>query len=453
MCGIHGVINSTTGYNAAVCNFVRQAFTANSLRGMDSSGLFQIGTTSKSVYLHKDAVNGTDFVAQDLSEAIIRDTDSSLFTVCHVRAKTQGAVSAENAHPFMGWNDEKRVMGVHNGSLNNWKSAKDGKDFEVDSAWAIQQIANEGHAAFSKFQGAYCIVWWDEEEPRKINFCRNDQRPMHFLFSKDGKRMMFASEAGMLVWLAERCKFESDGRVREMPVGKIVTFDSSGDKISWDMTDAPKAPVSTYTPATRSSYGYNSNSSHTTDARDDRHRPIQFEQDLRNWRSFMGGATTPITSMHSNARPMSEVGADEEEGFQDDDFPFEVRDFNNKAATFGTTFAYEGDFKFPENLIPPRRHLEATDAEIANAKMVGTFGALALVTWDTYSSGRKQLMGSCMDDTTGVTYDVVMNEVPANSANRMVDLEEQACCVIGLENDGTLIVHRATKRMSRFMSA
>lgn len=458
MCGIHGSINSKTAYSLPICNFIRQAFVANSLRGMDSSGVFQIGTTSKAVYLHKDAVNGSEFITQAKTESILRDADTSLFTVCHVRAKTQGAVNADNAHPFVGWNGNERILGVHNGSLNNWKSDKDAANYEVDSAWAIQKIAEDGHAAFSKFQGAYCIVWWDEEDPRKINFCRNDQRPMHFLFSKDGKHMLFASEAGMLAWLAERSKFESDGRIREMPVGKIITFDTSGDVIKWDITDAPK-PV--YTPTTSSYNNSHSYNYSTTRNEDENHRPIAYESDLRKWKAYLENgveqASTPITSMHSSVRPMCEVGGScdapfpDDFGDEDDDYP----PFTSTGTTTKTgspSFAYEGDFKFPPNLIPPRRHLEASDREIDNAKQLQSFGALAVVEWEMFAERNKQMFGTAYDEVSGAGYDVVMNKIDKNSAKRMLDGGPQACCVIGVENDGTLVVHRATKRMQQFMA-
>lgn len=463
MCGIHGVINSKTMYSLPACNFVRQAFVANSLRGMDSSGVFQIGTTSKGVYLHKDAVNGSEFITQQAAEAILRDADTSLFTVCHVRAKTQGEVKAENAHPFVGWNDDQRVLGVHNGSLNNWKNAKGAGDYEVDSEWAIQQIAEHGHAAFSKFHGAYCIVWWDEEDPRKINFCRNDQRPMHFLFSKDGKNMLFASEAGMLAWLAERCKFEGDGRIREMPAGKIITFNTATDVITWDTTDAPK-PVytnsSTTVTHTGNHGGYNYGNRVAT-VYDQNYRPIQMEGDLRRWREFVNKGTdsaTPITSMHSNVRPLCEVGASCDgpfpDDFGDDEGDYAPFAYTGTSISKGTTSsAYEGDFKFPENLIPPRRHLEASDREIENAKLLGVRGALVVVDWQMYQENKKQVLGDTVDPTTGAMYDVVMNGVSKNDYKRMLNGDKEHCCVIGVEDDGTLVTHRTTKRMRQFMSA
>lgn len=436
MCGIHGIISSKTGFNKPLCDFVRQAFVANSLRGMDSSGMFQIGPTKSSVYLYKDAVNGSDFVAQSKAEALIRDTDTSLFTVCHVRAKTQGAVNADNAHPFVGWADDgKRIIGVHNGSLYNWKTKDGGKDHEVDSSWAIQKIAEEGQAIFSELQGAFAIVYWDEESPRKINFVRNNQRPMHFLFSKDGKHMMFASEAGMLVWLADRVKFESDGKVRELPVDTVVTFDTSGDKLTWETTK-----VKTHSYSSTTTYNYNNTNNAAT------YSPPGMVGMLDRWKDFLAGnanasGSRELVPLNQSYRPSCEVGECEPP------FPDEFSEWEIDPA-----FKIDSDFKFPENVIPPRQHLKVDDKEIVAAKLLEMYGSLITVTWDGYITRTKMLTGSTRCPDTGLEYDVVLRDISKNNADRVIGSDQEAC-VTGLEADGTIIVHRLTKRMRQMMAA
>lgn len=457
MCGIHGVISAKSFYNKPLCEFIRQAFITNTLRGVDSSGMFQIGTTKGSVYLHKDAVAGWDFVQQKESEALIRDTDTSLFTVCHVRAKTQGEVKKDNAHPFTGWTDEgDRVIGVHNGSLVNWKTKPGGNEHDVDSSWAIQQIAERGHAAIQELQGAFSIVYWDEEQPKKINFVRNSQRPMHFLFSKDRKHMMFASEAGMLLWLADRVKFDHDGKIREMPVDTVFTFDTSGDVLTWESTKL-KMATTTYSSGTyygnggygsygRTGSGYSSSPAGTANYTASTFRPPAVVNMLDRWKEYLstGAATTPASTVSSNVRPLCEVAGACDDGFPDEDLP----------SFDGTTSAlrhhmYDPEFVFPENLIPPFVHLRVDEEEMKRAKDAGIFGAIVHAEWDTWYSKTKTMFGTFDDSETGIGYDIAFREVSKREADRLHG-KETDMVIVGVDDDGTFLVRKITKRMRQF---
>lgn len=453
MCGIHGVISSKTGYNKSLNDFVTQSFTANSLRGMDSSGVFQIGPSKGSVFIHKDAVNGTEFVGQKEVGPILRDVDGSLFTVCHVRAKTQGAVVKENAHPFIGWTDkDERVIGVHNGSLHNWKTRKGGSEYDVDSEWAIQQIAERGHAAISEFQGAFALVYWDEEAPRKINFVRNSERPMHFLFSKDGKHMLFASEAGMLAWLATRVKFEHDGVVRELPVGTVVTFDTSGDKLTWDTTKIKlySAPVYNGVYAGQGNRTYQGSSYNAVDAERNQ-RPSGIVRMETEWLAFLKEGKEP-TPNSSNVRPLCEVGTGCGGDFHGAGSEFADEEWANwgrESLTTHTTI--EPDFILPSNIIPPDKHLEVEEAERSNAVLAGVFGAVVDVTWDGFFERGLTLTGTTNCPKTKSPFDVVLRNVKKSVA-RNLNGSTDSYAVIGIESDGTIIVHRLTKRMRAVLS-
>lgn len=462
ICGIHGVISAKSFYNKPLCDFIRQAFVANTLRGTDSSGMFQIGNTKTAVYVHKDAVPGWDFINQPETEAIIRDTDTSMFTVCHVRAKTQGAVKKENAHPFIGWADDTtRVIGVHNGSLNNWKTKPGGKDFDVDSAWAIQQIAEKGHAAIQELQGAFSIVYWDEEQPKKINFVRNSQRPMHFLFSKDRKHMMFASEAGMLLWLADRAKFQHDGKVREMPVDTVFTFDTSGDVLTWESTKLKMAAASYYSDADYSGYNYGNYTNYSrsgapvgrTDGLSDytigNHRPTAVVNMLERWNDFRSGKSTvaaPATDTTRSVRPLCEVADSCDAGFPDENLAdTRAGDSSLRAYT------YDPEFVFPDNLIPPFVHLRVDEEEMKRAKDANVFGAIVHAEWDTWYSKTKTMYGSFEDSETGIGYDIAFRDVSKREADRMHG-KEADMVIVGVEDDGTFLVRKITKRMRQFAS-
>lgn len=226
MCGLHGILHVGTARSSNTA-FISDAFVANSLRGTDSSGILQVDKNGKP-YLHKEAIPGATFVNNATTRTFLRDAADSPITICHVRAKTMGAVNKRNAHPFVAVKEDgKRIIGVHNGTLHNWSTREGGKDYDVDSEWLFNRLATKGVEAFKEFTGAFALMWWDEEHKDKVFVARNSQRPLHMLMSRDKRTCMFGSEAGMLKWLAERNKIDTDSTMYELPQGDLVTFDLS----------------------------------------------------------------------------------------------------------------------------------------------------------------------------------------------------------------------------------
>lgn len=204
MCGISFVLSEDT-YATGTDKFFKDSLIANQVRGLHSTGIFQI-TKANTITTAKRALNASAFVETVDAKALIDATPRSRATVGHVRHATQGVISDRNAHPFMVTRSDKtRVVGVHNGTLKGWKDKEGGKDQDVDSAWAFVKFAEEGpFDAFEYFNGAFAFVWYDERFPDTLFVARNDDRPLHFLITKDNKTILGASELGMLGWLAER---------------------------------------------------------------------------------------------------------------------------------------------------------------------------------------------------------------------------------------------------------
>ena len=236
MCGIHmvlhssakkndkGLISRSFGYN----DFMKDGFTAGMLRGTDSSGVFQIDVNGKP-FISKLPLPGVYFATDSSATGILNDTDESPITVGHVRAATAGKISTDNAHPFTTKSraDGSYIMGVHNGSLNYWKFDPTSKDYDVDSEWALNLIAEEGADAFESIEGSFSFVWWDSRHPEALFFARNDQRPMFLLRSSDGRSILGASEAGMLSWLADRSSLNVETDVYSTEPGKMYRVDTS----------------------------------------------------------------------------------------------------------------------------------------------------------------------------------------------------------------------------------
>lgn len=252
MCGLHGIVTSKREINGD--DFISSAFTANMLRGVDSSGIATIDTSTNVYDYHKLPVAGLYFAEDKVAKPIIRAaSNANTITMCHVRAATVGSININNAHPFTIEEEDRTVIGMHNGTLTGWKSHKNAKDFDVDSEWAINHIADKGYEAFEDFRGAFCFVWWDSDTPGILNIARNSERPMYVAMLKSGG-MAYASEAGMLHWLLERHKVEVDGPILKLDEDHWYKFDVSDPA---DFTKV-KLPKTVYTTTSYGSY-YSSN--------------------------------------------------------------------------------------------------------------------------------------------------------------------------------------------------
>ena len=242
MCGIHAVFNVDTQFNNNATKYMEQAFIVNSLRGVDSSGMFVVNDKGQQE-VHKMALQGPLFVESKLTKRMLTDVGRCRVAVGHVRAATAGKINVDNSHPFVGYGPNgSRVVGVHNGTLNDWRSNTGAGLYEVDSDWAIQHIADENADAFEDFHGAYAFIWWREETPGKVFVARNDQRPMHMLVTPDEKTMYLGSELGMVSWLTDRNSIKAkDNAIYQIEAGMLYEFDLTGAKITYKKSALPKA--------------------------------------------------------------------------------------------------------------------------------------------------------------------------------------------------------------------
>lgn len=226
MCGIHGVINT----NVPEINsdeFIKSGFIAGMLRGVDSSGVAVIDTKEQLFDLRKLPISGNLFVEDKHFRSLLPDIRSkNTISIAHTRAATVGKVAEYTTHPFNFYDQEtgREMVGVHNGTLTGWASRQGANKYDVDSNWALATIFEKGLEAFKSFTGSYCFVWWDSDKPGVLNIARNNDRPMHVAFTKKGS-MLFASEPGMIYWLADRHSIVLDGEVKSLRPGLLYSFD------------------------------------------------------------------------------------------------------------------------------------------------------------------------------------------------------------------------------------
>lgn len=208
MCGIFGMTSQFASSNDDD-SFIKHSLIAGSVRGLDGTGIIFCDMDGTTNYL-KSCLNGASFVNEYYDPTCDTKARTHSF-ICHNRAATMGTITDDTAHPFL----ESNIIGVHNGTLRgNWKadlqvSAKT----DVDSRAIFRTIAARGiDWTVKNLDGAAALVWVDIRT-QKIFVWRNSERPLCYMES--GNNLYFASEMGMLAWLAHK------NRIR---VEKIESF-------------------------------------------------------------------------------------------------------------------------------------------------------------------------------------------------------------------------------------
>jgi hypothetical protein len=252
MCGIIGVLhgpNIDHNLKKALCSFMRDAVIAGSVRGEDSTGMFQLRQSGNKMEAYKAPYNGHEFSKDNRARAIISSVDTSKITVAHHRAATFGPanICAANAHPFEHTTKDRYVIGVHNGHIPNFSYSEDGKNFSVDSDWAMHRIARDGgKKAIEDFEGAMVLVWLEGDG--KLRIYGNGKRTIYWNYVKDLDVMIMTSEHEMMYWLASRHDIPLEKTMWSVHEDRIYTFDPEKPRVIKTETIVPKkasAPVRT----------------------------------------------------------------------------------------------------------------------------------------------------------------------------------------------------------------
>jgi len=159
----------------------------------------------------------------------------------HNRLATHGEKIDRHTHPF--WVGD--VILAHNGVVPQHNLlVQEAPHFDVDSEAVANAINTLGaKEALEKLQGAYALVWYNEKE-KNLYFARNDDRPITYVVSKDRKYLIYASEPGMIRWIAGRNDIEinqvlalKSGVILKIPLG---TTDAQLDSKFTVWTPPPK---------------------------------------------------------------------------------------------------------------------------------------------------------------------------------------------------------------------
>lgn len=252
MCGLVGAVK----LNGNLTDFDKKAFylmlNFDTVRGEDSTGIIFDNAAGQVMY--NKGLGTPQAIGYIGQKWLVENIEASNTMLCgHNRYATQGAINAENAHPFVFGN----IVGAHNGTIKNITPLKLDKDFDVDSKYIFYHMSEKGFKSAMKAvntsAGAACLTWVDNKE-QSFNIIRNGQRPMFYCVHNN--TLFYASED----WMIEVALMKAYNTVvypKQLPVSTHLSVDLSKyvrTVVTADVTEEVKyvAPATNF--RTTSSY-------------------------------------------------------------------------------------------------------------------------------------------------------------------------------------------------------
>lgn len=236
MCGLAGVAGDLTNKDIDI---FKDLIVTSVVRGSDATGIATYRRHGNEVELYKQAIESPSFIQNRRADRLLSPLADIIMG--HTRKSTESWASKyshDDAHPFKFDN----IVGAHNGMIP--QAAIDRLPHKlancIDSENLIYSIYRAGIAeTLGKVWGAWALSLMDAKTGT-LAFIRNEQRPLSFAFSKDKRRLYWASEGMMLHWVLARYGEEMFTEVPQtLAPHTLIEFDlKSKEKIgdSWTMT-------------------------------------------------------------------------------------------------------------------------------------------------------------------------------------------------------------------------
>ena len=205
MCGIFGY----NGIKSSNPNVIKLLWAYSSKRGTDSTGIYRNNKIIKRIYEYQKS-SGNSF--DELHGAILKKTTENHTIIGHCRARSVGAISLKNAHPFEYVINGVRWIFAHNGTIKNIDELSKKYDISLptgstDSEALGAILASENWNVLLEYTGAAAFSLYNEAENalylwKGSSKCENantieDERPLYYYQGRG--YIYYASEAATLV--------------------------------------------------------------------------------------------------------------------------------------------------------------------------------------------------------------------------------------------------------------
>lgn len=223
MCGLLGVAGSISDPDRIVFH---NLIWISAIRGDDGTGVASVAVGKPGEVMLVKSSGGPDrlFDRKQYYNAVGKD---KMLMIGHCRKKTIGDSSYMNAHPF----EFEHIVGAHNGGLSAYTRhrLKNPNSFDTDSETLFDHMNDEGVESTVKHldsgpSDAYALTWYDKRD-HTINFLRNAERPLYYVFNKSHTVLYWASEIAFLYTALNHNRINF--------VGKEVTYLAEDYHMSW----------------------------------------------------------------------------------------------------------------------------------------------------------------------------------------------------------------------------
>lgn len=215
-CGIVG-FSGKKAYNPALIKFLLYW---NSIeRGKDATGIY---TPNSGII--KDIKVAGDFISD---EDIISQVKKDTYLIGHVRAKTVGVNSKDNAHPW----EFNNIVGLHNGSLKDYYSLANqysypSSDWSVDSQVLLKAVdlnfeTNELFKVLGEYHGAAALLMYHKSR-NTIFACHDAERTLFYGYINKTEMYISSIEKPLQAIGCTNIKAFDINKVYEIQGGEII---------------------------------------------------------------------------------------------------------------------------------------------------------------------------------------------------------------------------------------
>jgi len=256
----------------------------NVSRGKNSCGIFMNNKVGYGIGLESEF---QDFISnRPLPEW---DTYENNTAIIHTRQSSVGAITLENAHPFVFLNDPEDTQiafaGAHNGTIKNWKELLEEQNiepalFNVDSEAVLFSIfSSKNFKILSKYKGAASMLFTFTEEPNTLYAFRGaagnkEERPLFYTKHEEG---VYFSSIESSLSLIGNFKYP----VLEMPPNEVIKFKEGKIEKTYKISREESLHPSFIVPTTTSTQNQNAVQTRLPIAQTNSFNPFEVQQNQK----------------------------------------------------------------------------------------------------------------------------------------------------------------------------